>query len=220
MSEQKNIDQQDENRLVALRREKLGAIRAKGVAFPNKFRRDSMAGDLQEAFKDADKPALAELNKRVKIAGRIMLNRGAFMELQDMSGRIQLYVNRKALDKDTLSEIKSWDLGDIIGAEGTVQRSGKGDLFVDMDVVQLLTKSLRPLPEKHKGLTDTEQRYRQRYVDLITNEQSRDAFRIRSKIVQGLPSGRLHGSRNTHAAGDPGWCCGTPVCDSSQRFGY
>ncbi len=186
MSEEQNIDAQDENRLVALRREKLAAIRANGVAYPNKFRRDSLAEELQEKFRDTDKPGLAELNHKVKVAGRIMLNRGAFMELQDMSGRIQLYVNRKALSKETLTEVKSWDLGDIIGVEGTVQRSGKGDLFVDMEVVQLLTKSLRPLPEKHKGLTDTEQRYRQRYVDLITNEQSRDTFRIRSKIVQGI----------------------------------
>ena len=146
----------------------------------------AQAGDLQEEFRDTDKPTLAELNKRVKVAGRIMLNRGAFMEMQDQSGRIQLYVNRKALDKETLADIKTWDLGDIIGVEGTVQRSGKGDLFVDMEAVQLLTKSLRPLPEKHKGLTDTEQRYRQRYVDLITNEESRETFRIRSRIVQGI----------------------------------
>ena len=186
MSEEQVIDQQEENRLVALRREKLSAIRARRVAFPNKFRRDSLAGDLQEEFKDADKPTLAELNKRVKVAGRIMLNRGAFMEMQDQSGRIQLYVNRKGLDKDTLTEIKTWDLGDIIGVEGTVQRSGKGDLFVDMEAVQLLTKSLRPLPEKHKGLTDTEQRYRQRYVDLITNESSRETFRVRSAIIRGI----------------------------------
>ena len=186
MSEEQVIDQQEENRLVALRREKLNAIRARGVAFPNKFRRDSLAGDLQEAFQDTDKPTLAELNRRVKVAGRIMLNRGAFMEMQDQSGRIQLYVNRKALDADALAEIKTWDLGDIIGVEGTVQRSGKGDLFVDMEAVQLLTKSLRPLPEKHKGLTDTEQRYRQRYVDLITNEESRETFRIRSAIIRGI----------------------------------
>ena len=186
MSEEQMIDQQDENRLVALRREKLNAIRAKGVAFPNKFRRDAMAGDLQEQFKDAEKPALAELNHKVKVAGRIMLNRGAFLELQDQSGRIQLYVNRKALAKETLAEIKTWDLGDIIGVEGTVQRSGKGDLFVDMEAVQLLTKSLRPLPEKHKGLTDTEQRYRQRYVDLITSEESRNTFQIRSRIIRGI----------------------------------
>ena len=130
----------------------------------------------------------ADLNKRVKVAGRIMLNRGAFMEMQDQSGRIQLYVNRKALEKETLAEIKTWDLRLTLSVlKGTVQRSGKGDLFVDMEAVQLLTKSLRPLPEKHKGaLTDTEQRYRQRYVDLITNENSRETFRVRSAIIRGI----------------------------------
>ncbi|MGB1271877.1 MAG: lysine--tRNA ligase, partial [Endozoicomonas sp.] len=184
--EEQNVDAQEENRLVALRREKLTEIRSKRVAFPNKFRRDALAGELQQQFEKADKVALAEQNHRVSVAGRIMLNRGAFMELQDMSGRIQLYVNRKQLSKETLAEVKTWDLGDIIGVEGTVQRSGKGDLYVDMEAVQLLTKSLRPLPEKHKGLTDTEQRYRQRYVDLITNEQSRGTFRVRSRIIQGI----------------------------------
>ncbi|WP_263078762.1 lysine--tRNA ligase [Endozoicomonas sp. Mp262] len=187
MSDQEqNIEAQEENRLVALRREKLAAIRSRRVAFPNKFRRDSLAGDLQEQYKEASKDGLSEAGIRVSVAGRIMLNRGAFMELQDMSGRIQLYVNRKALDKETLAEIKTWDLGDIIGVEGTLQRSGKGDLYVDMAQVQLLTKSLRPLPEKHKGLTDTEMRYRQRYVDLITSEQSRDVFRTRSRIIDGI----------------------------------
>lgn len=175
---------QEENRLVALRRQKLNTIRENGVAFPNKFRKDAMAADLQAQFKDHDKPSLEALGHKVKVAGRIMLNRGAFMEMQDGSGRIQLYVNRKVLSPETLEAIKTWDLGDIIGVEGTVQRSGKGDLYVDMEAVQLLTKSLRPLPEKHKGLTDTEMRYRQRYVDLITNESSRDLFRMRSKIIQ------------------------------------
>lgn len=120
--EEKAAEAHEENRLVTLRREKLAAIRAKGVAFPNKFRRDSLAGDLQEQFKDHDKAALEGLNHPVKVAGRIMLNRGAFMELQDMSGRIQLYVNRKQLPKETLDAIKTWDLGDIIGVEGAVQR--------------------------------------------------------------------------------------------------
>ena len=184
MSEEQNIEAQDENRLVALRREKLAAIRAERIAFPNKFRRDALAGELQEKYRDAGKEELLEAGHRVKVAGRIMLNRGAFMEIQDMSGRIQVYVNRKVLDKAILKEAKTWDLGDIIGAEGTVQRSGKGDLYVDMESVELLTKSLRPLPEKHKGLTDTEMRYRQRYVDLITNEESRETFRVRSRIVQ------------------------------------
>src|SRR5690554_516424 len=175
--------QEEENRLIALRKEKLAAERARGQAFPNDFRRDSLAGDLQKQYADSSKEELAEAGIQVSIAGRIMLNRGAFMVLQDMSGRIQVYVDRKGLPAETLEAIKSWDLGDIIAAEGTLARSGKGDLYVHMSEVQLLTKSLRPLPDKHHGLTDTEQRYRQRYVDLIVNEEVRDTFRVRSQVI-------------------------------------
>lgn len=175
--------QEEENSLIALRKEKLAAERARGQAFPNDFRRDSLAGDLQKTHAGSSKDALAESAITVKVAGRIMLNRGAFMVIQDMSGRIQVYVDRKGLPADTLEAIKSWDLGDIIAAEGTLARSGKGDLYVHMTAVQLLTKSLRPLPDKHHGLTDTEQRYRQRYVDLIVNEDVRDTFRVRSKVI-------------------------------------
>ncbi|NLC00069.1 MAG: lysine--tRNA ligase [Pseudomonas formosensis] len=175
--------QEEENRLIALRKEKLAAERAKGQAFPNDFRRDSLAGDLQKQYADSSKEELAEAGIQVSIAGRIMLNRGAFMVLQDMSGRIQVYVDRKGLPAETLEAIKTWDLGDIIGAEGTLARSGKGDLYVHMTSVRLLTKSLRPLPDKHHGLTDTEQRYRQRYVDLIVNEETRQTFRVRSQVI-------------------------------------
>ncbi|CEA01036.1 lysyl-tRNA synthetase [Pseudomonas saudimassiliensis] len=175
--------QEEENSLIALRKEKLAAERAKGQAFPNDFRRDSLAGDLQKQYADSSKEALADAAIKVKVAGRIMLNRGAFMVLQDMSGRIQVYVDRKGLSAETLEAIKTWDLGDIIAAEGTLARSGKGDLYVHMTAVQLLTKSLRPLPDKHHGLTDTEQRYRQRYVDLIVNEEVRDTFRVRSQVI-------------------------------------
>ncbi len=178
--------QQEENKLIAQRREKLGAIREERNAYPNKFRRDSYAANLQEENKDLTKPELAEAGKKASVAGRIVLNRGAFMVLQDMTGRIQAYVNRKALEKDVLAEIKSLDLGDIIGISGNLQRSGKGDLFVEIEEFELLTKALRPLPEKHKGLSDIEVRYRQRYVDLITNEKSREVFRIRSKLVEGI----------------------------------
>ncbi|GGI89686.1 lysine--tRNA ligase [Halopseudomonas pertucinogena] len=175
--------QEEENRLIALRKEKLAAERAKGQAFPNDFRRDSLAGDLQKQYADSSKEELAEAGIVVKVAGRIMLNRGAFMVIQDMSGRIQVYVDRKGLPEETLEAIKTWDLGDIIAAEGTLARSGKGDLYVHMTSVRLLTKSLRPLPDKHHGLTDTEQRYRQRYVDLIVNEEVRDTFRVRSQVI-------------------------------------
>ena len=185
-SENSVTEQQDENRLIAMRREKLAAIRETRNAFPNSFRREHYAGKLQEEYKDASKEGLAEAGIQASVAGRVMLNRGAFMVLQDMSGRIQLYVDRKSLDADTLAEIKTLDLGDTIGVSGTLQRSGKGDLYVNIEQFELLSKSLRPLPEKHKGLTDMELRYRQRYVDLITSERSREVFRIRSKLVDGI----------------------------------
>ena len=113
-------------------------------------------------------------------------NRGAFIVIQDMTGQIQLYVNRKVLPKELLTDIKSWDLGDIVGAKGVLHKSNKGDLYVDMTSCEHLVKSLRPLPDKFKGLSDQEMRYRQRYVDLIVNEEVRDTFRMRSRIVEGI----------------------------------
>ena len=180
--------QQEENALIALRKEKLAAERAKGNAFPNDFRRDSLCADLQKKYAQATKEELAEAAIPVKVAGRIMLNRGSFMVIQDMTGRIQVYVNRKTLPEETLAAVKTWDLGDIIAAEGSLARSGKGDLYVEMTSVRLLTKSLRPLPDKHHGLTDTEQRYRQRYVDLIVNEDVRHTFRVRSQVIAHIRS--------------------------------
>ncbi len=182
MSDNRSSQQpQDENRLIAERREKLRALREQGQAFPNGFRRDSYARDLQQAYGEQSKEALEQAAMQVSVAGRVMLNRGAFAVLQDMSGRIQLYVNKQAR-----AFAKSLDLGDIVGIRGTLHKSGKGDLYVDMEDYQLLTKSLRPLPDKHKGLQDTEIRYRQRYVDLITNERARQVFEVRSKIVAGI----------------------------------
>ncbi|MGP9823918.1 lysine--tRNA ligase [Ectopseudomonas khazarica] len=175
--------QQEENKLIAQRKEKLAAVREQGIAFPNDFRRDSLCAELQKQYEGKSKEELEAAAIPVKIAGRIMLNRGAFMVLQDTSGRLQVYVDRKGLPAEALEAIKSWDLGDIIAAEGTLARSGKGDLYVHMTDVRLLTKSLRPLPDKHHGLTDTEQRYRQRYVDLIVNEETRHTFRVRSQVI-------------------------------------
>ncbi|MDP5057584.1 MAG: OB-fold nucleic acid binding domain-containing protein, partial [Marinomonas hwangdonensis] len=166
--------QSDDNRLVAERRGKLAAIRAERNAFPNTFRPNAYAADLQAEFGELEKAELEEKDHKVSIAGRIIRNRGAFMLLQDMTGQIQAYVNRKALSPELLAEQKTWDLGDIIGITGPVHKSGKGDLYVDMQEAQLLTKSLRPLPDKHHGLADMEMRYRQRYVDLIVNEESRE----------------------------------------------
>jgi len=171
----------DENRLIAERRAKLADLREAGNAFPNHFRRDFLAADLQAQYGEFSKEELAEKNIQVAVAGRLMLDRKAFKVLQDMSGRIQIYAP-KEVQKDT----KHWDLGDIVGVKGTLCKSGKGDLYVMMDEYLLLTKALRPLPEKHHGLTDTEARYRQRYVDLIVNEETRKAFRIRSKMVAGI----------------------------------
>tara|TARA_R110002049_G_scaffold13509_2_gene58602 strand:+ start:238333 stop:239829 length:1497 start_codon:yes stop_codon:yes gene_type:complete len=179
-----NQDQhQDENKLIALRREKLAEIRDKRNAFPNDFSRDTLADELQTQFGSKSKEELAELNQFASIAGRIMAKRGPFLLLQDMSGRIQAYIDRKGLEKELVKEIDTWDIGDIIGVSGPVSKSGKGDLYVKMEKVALLTKSLRPLPEKFHGLTDQEQRYRMRYVDLIMNQEARETFKIRSRIV-------------------------------------
>jgi lysyl-tRNA synthetase, class II len=190
MSDEQNITSQDapqdENKLIAERRAKLNAIRQQRNAFPNSFRRDSYAEQLQQAFSEKTKEELEALDHRAKVAGRIMAMRGPFFVLQDMTGRIQAYVDKKHLPEPLLQEIKTWDIGDIIGAEGPVHKSGKGDLYVYLDKVELLTKSLRPLPDKYHGLQDQETRYRQRYIDLIMNEEVRRNFRIRSQLIDGI----------------------------------
>ncbi len=179
-------DSQDENKLIAERRAKLAAIRKQRQAFPNTFRRDSYAQDLQDRFGEESKEALESLNHGVSIAGRIMAKRGPFLVLQDMTGRIQAYVDKKQLPEAQVAEIKTWDIGDIIGTTGPVHKSGKGDLYVYMNEVELLTKSLRPLPDKYHGLTDQELRYRQRYVDLIMNEETRRVFKTRAILIDAI----------------------------------
>ena len=181
MTDEQNTPTQDENKLIAERRQKLAALREQGNPFPNGFRRDSLAAALQADYGDKSKEELEALGQRAKVAGRIMARRGPFMVLQDMTGRIQVYA-----DKEVQKNIKHWDIGDIVGVEGVLHKSGKGDLYVMMEEYVLLTKSLRPLPEKWHGLTDTEQKYRQRYVDLIVNEETRNTFRIRSKVIEGI----------------------------------
>ncbi|MEM8500981.1 MAG: lysine--tRNA ligase [Pseudomonadota bacterium] len=178
--------QAEENKLIAERRQKLAGIREQGNAFPNQFRRSDYCADLQQQFAEHEKVRLEELDHSAAVAGRIMRKRGPFMVLQDVSGEIQLYIDRKGLDETTLESIKTWDIGDIVGASGPVHRSGKGDLYVNMRSAQLLTKSLRPLPDKFHGLSDQEIRYRQRYVDLIMNEDTRAVFEIRSKTVEAI----------------------------------
>lgn len=179
--------QQDENKLIAERRAKLTKIRENCASngFPNDFRREFYSADLQNEFGELGKPELEELSKMVSIAGRILAKRGPFLLLQDMTGRIQAYASKDA-QKDIKERYGSLDIGDIIGVKGALHKSGKGDLYVDMAEYQLLTKSLRPLPEKFHGLADQETKYRQRYVDLITNQQTRDTFVIRSKVVSGI----------------------------------
>ncbi len=183
MSDDNSKPEVDENKLIAERRAKLAQLREQGNAFPNDFRRTAYAGELQSAHADRDKAELEEENQTFSVCGRLMRNRGAFLLIQDDSGSIQLYVNRKELDEDTLAAIKSWDLGDIVAATGPLHKSGKGDLYINMGEARLLTKSLRPLPDKYHGLADQEMRYRQRYVDLIVNEESRRVFQLRSQII-------------------------------------
>jgi len=143
-----------------------------------------MADHLHREYGDSSKEELEQANRVYAVAGRLIRNRGAFLLIQDGADQIQLYVNRKGLDEDTLAEIKSWDLGDIIGASGPIHKSGKGDLYINMELARLLTKALRPLPDKYHGLADQELRYRQRYVDLIVSPESRQVFRTRSRIIE------------------------------------
>lgn len=173
----------DENKLIAERRAKLTQLRERGNAFPNDFRRTAKAAELQATYGDYEKAQLEDENREFAVAGRLIRNRGAFLLIQDDSADIQLYINRKALDDDTLEFIKTWDLGDIVAARGPLHKSGKGDLYINMEEARLLTKALRPLPDKYHGLSDQEMRYRQRYVDLIVNAESREVFRVRSAVI-------------------------------------
>ncbi|WP_445362129.1 lysine--tRNA ligase [Microbulbifer sp. ANSA003] len=175
--------QQDENKLIAERRTKLSALREKGNAFPNSFRRENLAADLQAEFGDKQKEELEELGKRACVAGRILAKRGPFMVIQDVSDRIQLYAD-KAAQKDIKERFGAWDIGDIVGVKGSLHKSGKGDLYVNCEEYSLLTKALRPLPEKFHGIADQEMRYRQRYVDLIATPEAREVFRVRSKVIE------------------------------------
>ena len=178
---------QDENHIIAERRAKLTALRETGQAFPNDFRRDSLAGDLAAKYGDKTKEELDALNVSVKVAGRMMLKRvmgkASFATVQDMSGRIQFFVTDDGVGAEVHDAFKHWDMGDIIAAEGVLFKTNRGELSVKCTTLRLLTKSLRPLPEKFHGLTDQEQKYRQRYVDLIMSPESRRTFEIRSKMI-------------------------------------
>jgi len=185
-----NQDQQlDENKLIAQRREKLTALREQGAAFPNDFRRNVVAGELHAEYGTKDADELETAGLCVRIAGRLMsrrvMGKASFAHLQDMSGRIQLFVQRDLLGTDEYAWFKrDLDIGDIVGVEGALFKTRTGELSVKAESLRLLTKSLRPLPEKFHGLTDQESRYRQRYVDLIMNECARETFRTRTRMVQ------------------------------------
>lgn len=191
MANQDASSPENENHLIAERRAKLTARRELAAeqgksAFPNDFRRDSLTVELQDLLGDKDKAELETLDHQASVAGRVMRQRGPFIVIQDVAGQIQLYVDKKGLPAEVLEDIKGWDIGDIVAARGPVHKSGKGDLYVMMVEAQLLTKSLRPLPDKFHGLTDQEARYRQRYVDLIMNPQSRKAFETRAAVISSM----------------------------------
>ena len=192
MSEHLNPPLQDENHVIAERREKLKAIRANGVAFPNDFKPEHFAADLHQRYGDMDNEALEAKSVNVKVAGRMMLKRvmgkASFATLQDRSGRVQLFISKDNIGDEIYESFKHWDLGDIVAAVGVVFKTKTGELSVKVSELRLLTKSLRPLPEKFHGLADQEIKYRQRYVDMIVSEETRNTFKARSKIVSAIRS--------------------------------
>ena len=181
----------DDNKLIAERRAKLAALRDQGVAFPNDFRRDAHAGDLQTTFEGKEAAWFDAHPMRVRVAGRMLAKRdmgkSSFVRLVDGSGEIQLFLQANLLG-DAYTAFKTWDVGDIVAASGLLMRTRTGELSVKADELRLLTKSLRPLPDKWHGLTDTESRYRMRYVDLIVNPESRKTFQTRTQIVRFIRS--------------------------------
>ena len=176
-----------ENDLILQRKTKLAELRSEGNAYPNDFRRDSLSEALHAQYDEFDNETLEANPKHVSVAGRIMLQRimgkASFITLQDMDGQIQAYLRSNDLPEGQYQNFKTWDLGDIAGISGKLFKTKTGELTIHADSVRLLTKSLRPLPEKHAGLVDTEQRYRKRYLDLLTNEDSLKVFKLRSQII-------------------------------------
>jgi lysyl-tRNA synthetase, class II len=180
----------DDNALIAERRAKLAAARSRGIAFPNDFKPKDRAAELARKHGHLDNGALEALPVAVTVAGRLMLKRvmgkASFATLQDATGRIQLFATRDALGEAAYEAFKHLDLGDIVGAEGTLFKTRTGELSVRLATLRLLTKSLRPLPDKFHGIADAEQKYRQRYVDLITDEAARARFAARSKTLSSI----------------------------------
>jgi lysyl-tRNA synthetase, class II len=183
------MSENDENHLISERRAKLAKLRERGIAFPNDFRRNALAGDLLTAYGEKAAEVLETSAIRVSVAGRMrakrVMGKASFAKLEDSSGAIQIFLQASALG-DSYDEFKTWDVGDVIGAEGVLFRTKTNELSVRVDKILLLTKSLRPLPDKWHGIADTEMRYRRRYVDLIMNEESRRVFEMRTAIVRYL----------------------------------
>ncbi len=181
---------QDENQIIAERRAELAELRKRGVAFPNDFRREHLAADLHRAWDGKPNEEIEPKAAKAAVAGRMMLKRlmgkASFATLQDMSGRIQLYATHDGLGEAAYEAFKHYDLGDIVGARGTLFKTKTGELSVKAIELRLLAKALRPLPEKFHGLTDQESKYRQRYVDLIMSEETRAVFHTRSRVVQAI----------------------------------
>ena len=185
-----NEVEHNENRLITQRRKKLAKLREQGNAFPNDFRRNILNAELLAKYQDITTKELIEESISVKITGRLMTKRvmgkASFAHIRDISGDIQLYIKSDYLAKGVYAQFKCWDLGDIIAAEGVIFRTNKGELSISVDDIYLLTKSLRPLPGKFHSLSDQETRYRQRHVDLIMNQGSRDIFIMRARIIDGI----------------------------------
>jgi len=177
----------EDNKLIAERRSKLDAIRSQRNAYPNQFRRSHLATELHDKYDAMDKESLDPLNIEVAVLGRMMSQRlfgkGGFAVLRDVSGPIQLFVQLNEVGEDKFSDFKTWDMGDIVYGKGTLFKTKTNELSVKVTELHMVTKSLRPLPEKFHGLSDQETRYRQRYVDLIVNQDSADVFKTRSRMV-------------------------------------
>ena len=180
-------NQKEESSLITERRRKLGELRKSGNAFPNDFRRNALADELHQSFGQHEDEHLREQDVHVSVSGRVMAKRvmgkASFVKIQDRTGQIQLRLERDRLPEGLYQDFKKWDVGDIVGAKGPLFKTKTGELTVRADELRLLTKSLRPLPEKFHGLADQETRYRRRYVDLIMNDDSREVFRKRSRII-------------------------------------
>ena len=177
----------DDNDIIRQRRAQLQALRERGNAYPNDFRRNILAQELHTRYGDKDKEQLETETEKFSLAGRMMsrrvMGKASFAHIQDMSGRIQLFIRRDDLADDSYAQFRKWDIGDLVGVTGTVFRTRTGELSIQADSIRLLAKSLRPLPEKFHGLSDQEIRYRQRYLDLITSETTRQTFQVRTRVI-------------------------------------